>query len=452
VWVLDTPIVSFGDQIQPRTTMPARGLRDSAPYHWDGIPGDPYGGNNASDIFGDNPPNSDIDIPESSTRFLVDGGLASTMLAEGDATVNDEGLAGALSGAERDDLAKFLLSLPYPPAQRRSFDNVVSNVARSGFELFHVIGDDQGGAQNNVCGDCHRMPLWTSTNTPGFNGMDAPTWRGAYDRWMILPQGRLNLIDFAFYEAETQVGTPEDQVWNLSWGRRPAFDPVWNMVLEGSTGFSGSFARQVTLSQSTAGAALTQDLFDALELSASEKGIVLQGEGVFINGSGVTQRTALEYALGGKYVQVVGQAMVFTRAELFARAAIGEFVGTFTGRLGQNVDFLDSPQPTIWCQGPIHTQGRQQFPTMASSTATVLISARHVVDEAHILVDGRQVPGSITIQDATHQPRASFDKYITVQLNHLPTVGMHLLQVQNPDGLFSNDFIFYVEDIPIRRR
>ena len=43
------------------------------------------------------------------------------------------------------------------------------------------------------CGNC-LMPFLVSTNTPG-TGMDAPTWRGAYDRWMILPQGRLNIID-----------------------------------------------------------------------------------------------------------------------------------------------------------------------------------------------------------------------------------------------------------------
>ena len=31
-----------------------------------------------------------------------------------------------------------------------------------------------------------------------------------------------------------------------------------------------------------------------------------------------------------------------------------------------------------------------------------------------------------------------------VELAALPAVGMHFLQVQNPDGLFSNDFIFHV--------
>jgi len=370
------------------------------------------------------------------------------MLAHGDDTLNDEGKPGALSAAERDDLALFLLSLPYPPAQRRAYDNLLSDDARDGFRLFHMLGDDQGGAVNNVCGDCHRMPLWTSTNTPGLNGMDAPTWRGAYDRWMILPQGRLNLIDFDFYEAETQVGTPELQVWNLSWGRRPAFDPVWNMVLEGSTGFSGTFARQVTLSQATAGTVLTRNLLDALELSASEGGIVLQAEGVFVDGSGAATPAALEYApeyMGGTYVERVDGPRAYTRSDLVTAAAAGEFVGTFTGRLGQPVDFLDSPQPAIWCKGPIHDQGRQQFPTLRPDKQYMIIGARHVQAEAHILVDGRRAPGKVTLKPATHEPRASFDQYVKVRLNPLPAPGMHLLQLQNPGGLFTNEFIFLVE-------
>ena len=52
LWILDTPICDVGGctQIPPRLTMPVRGLRDTQPYHWDGIPGDPYGGNNTASI------------------------------------------------------------------------------------------------------------------------------------------------------------------------------------------------------------------------------------------------------------------------------------------------------------------------------------------------------------------------------------------------------------------
>ncbi|MEC9091720.1 MAG: hypothetical protein VX438_03370, partial [Planctomycetota bacterium] len=34
LWVLKTPVVSGGNQIMPRSTMPLRGLRDTAPFHW----------------------------------------------------------------------------------------------------------------------------------------------------------------------------------------------------------------------------------------------------------------------------------------------------------------------------------------------------------------------------------------------------------------------------------
>jgi hypothetical protein len=107
--------------------------------------------------------------------------------------------------------------------------------------------------------------------------MDAPTWRGAYDRFLILPQGRLNIIDFDFYARVAERGQPERDIWQFSWAGRRRFDPVWEMVLEGSTGFSGSFARQVTLNQTTANEEQTRDLLNALELSASEGAVVLQG-------------------------------------------------------------------------------------------------------------------------------------------------------------------------------
>ena len=99
--------------------MPIRGLRDTAPFHWDGIPGDPYGGINSSSVHKAVPPNSSSAEPESSARHLVDGGLASTMSLPGVKSLNDEQKPGLLSAADRDAMAAFLLSVPYPPAQRR---------------------------------------------------------------------------------------------------------------------------------------------------------------------------------------------------------------------------------------------------------------------------------------------------------------------------------------------
>jgi YVTN family beta-propeller protein len=439
LWVLQTPVVTGGNQIMPRSTMPVRGLRDTEPYHWDGIPGDPYGGIHSASIRRKVAPNSKVGVPETSTRFLIDAGLASTMARVGDKTVNDEGKAGALTAAERDAMARFILDIPYPPAQRRAYDNVVSSRARDGFRLFHIDGDnDPSKRKPNVCGDCHRMPFLVSTDTPG-TGMDAPTWRGAYDRWLILPQGRLNIIDFDFYERMAKRGAPEREVWQMSWAGRERFNPVWDMVLEGSTGFSGAFARQVTLNRESGNAALTLDLLNALEQSAGEGAILLQGEGIFLRDGRATP-VALQFETRGKagrYAMRDGRRESFTREKLLALSAEGRFVGTFTARLGAKVD-LEHPQPALWTLGPIQKQsGRQEFPILFAGNRTMKISGRHLRKGAHLIVDGRRVPGKVKMEAG---------ETIAIELTSLPPIGMHLLQVQNPGGLFSNDFIFHVAD------
>ena len=433
LWVLKTPIVTGGNQIMPRSTMPLRGLRDTAPFHWDGIPGDPYGGNNSAHIRERVKPNSKIGEPESATRHVIDGSLASTMMRVGDNEKNDEGKDGLLNKDERDDMAKFLLNITYPPAQKRAYNNVLSEEAEEGFELFHIKGDVGGTPGANLCGNCHRMPFWVSTNTPG-TGMDAPTWRGAYDRFLILPQGRLNIIDFDFYRRVAERGIPERNVWQFSWGGRRAFDPVWNMVLEGSTGFSGSFARQVTLNKNTAKNNLTMDLLNALESSSKEGGIVLQVDGVFLNDH---RPTDVQLQFNGKYIEVHGERRSITREKLTDLASEGKFIGTFTGRHGENADY-DNPQPAIWTLGPIHSQrGRQNFPVLYDKRKSMTVSGRHIREGANLVVDGKKVHGSI---------RKEKNETVIIDLINLPDPGIHFLQIQNPSGLFSNDFIFHVAE------
>ncbi|MFT5109220.1 MAG: YVTN family beta-propeller protein [Pseudoalteromonas tetraodonis] len=432
LWVLKTPLVTGGDQIMPRSTMPLRGLRDTAPFHWDGIPGDPFGGNNSASVYAHADPNCSADDPVEATRHVVDASLASTMAMDGDTGRNDEGKLGSLTAAERDDLAKFLLNIPFPPAQKRPYTNVLSKRAVDGFELFHIKGNHEGKPRPNVCGNCHRMPFLVSTNTPG-TGMDAPTWRGASDRFLILPQGRLNIIDFDFYRRIAERGIPEREMWRFSWRSKPRFDPVWDMVLQGSTGFSGTFARQVTVSSFTVEEKLTDDLLGALEASAREGAIVLQVEGVFLDGDNASPIT-LQFE-DGHYVQTDRDRSTHTREKLLTLARRGKFIGTFTGRHGANADY-DHPQPALWTLGPIHEQrGRQEFPILYGQNKTMTISGRHVRDGASVIVDGRKIEGSVKIGDVEE---------IVIELSKLPAIGMHLLQVQNPYGLFSNDFIFHV--------
>lgn len=439
LWVLATPVVSGGDQIMPRSTMPVRGLRDTAPFHWDGVLGDPYGGNNSANIFTSVEPNADIEDQTTSTRHLVDASLGGVLKAHGDDLINDEGKSGAFTAAERDDLATYLLSVPFPPAQRRAYDNVLSDAAQQGYRLFHIDGDlDPSKAAPNVCGNCHRMPFLVSTNTPG-TGMDAPTWRGAYDRFLILPQGRLNIIEFPFYRNVAERGNSEEEIWRFSWGGRRRFNPVWNMVVEGSTGFSGSFARQVTLNTTSVKEDLTGSLFDALEVSATEGGVVLEGEGVFVDdGEPIELQFDPEFQ-GGVYVSKARDRQAFTREQLVALAADGKFVGTFTGRHGENAK-LETPQPALWTLGTIHEQrGRQEFPVLWDGKAHMALSGRNFDDYASIYVDGRRVDGSIEVTEDEQEQ-------VIIELDSLPARGLHMLQVQAEGGFFSNDFIFHVTE------
>ncbi len=440
LWVLDTPVCNLPgcDQIPPRITMPIRGLRDTAPYHWDGIPGDPYGGINTASINAITPANCSLDDPQSCTRNLVDGGLASTMCTVGDCPTNDEHKAGALDAEDRDAMAKFLLSVPYPPALRRAYDNVLSTTAKTGFNLFHIQGDNQGNPTPNVCGDCHRMPFWVSTNTAG-TGMEAPTWRGAYDRWLILPQGRLNIIDFNFFEPLTRLGIPEERMWRLSWANRARFNPVWNMVTEGSTGFSGAFARQIPLNSNAVTDNLTIDLFQALEGAAQEGGVLLQGSGVWIE---PTQSTPVEIEYFADKYWLSDHDTPHSRSELITMVTQGQLIGTLTARLGQHVD-VDHPQPALWTLGSMHLQrGQQRFPTIESGSTRLFLSGRHVSPAAHIVIDGKRFPGIISCAASGRLPNCQ-NETIEIKLAYLPeNSGQHFLQVQNPDGLFSNDFIF----------
>ena len=439
LWVLETPIVTGGNQIMPRSTMPVRGLRDTAPFHWDGVLGDPYGGNNSANIRTSVEPTADIEDQTTSTRHLIDASLAGVLMAHGDDMVNDEGMSGALTAAERDDLATFLLNVPYPPAQRRAYDNVLSETAQQGYKLFHIEGDnDPTKSRPNVCGNCHRMPFSVSTNTPG-TGMEATTWRGAYDRFLILPQGRLNIIEFPFYRSVAERGQPEEDIWRFSWGGRRRFNPVWNMVVEGSTGFSGSFARQVTLNATSVKEALIADLLNALEVSAAEGGVVLEAEGVFIDESN-SRSVELQFDpefQGGAYVSKARDRAPFTREQLVSLAGDGKFVGTFTGRHGENAD-VESPQPALWTLGSIHEQrGRQKFPILHGGKSTMAVSGRNFDQYASVYVDGRRVDGSIMLEEDEQEK-------VLIALDSLPSPGMHLLQVQSENGLFSNDFVFHV--------
>ena len=437
IWVLQTPIcdVDGCTQIPPRLTMPIRGLRDTAPYHWDGIPGDPFGGNNTKSINSDVEPNCSLSEPESCTRFLVDAGLATTMCDVTNCPENDEGKLGLLSGERRDAMAKFLFSVPFPPSQTRPITNQVTQQAKDGFFEFNFVKD---------CGNCHKMPFLVSTNTGG-TGMDAPTWRGAYDRWMVTPQARINIIDLM-----NLVGMddsfPERDMWILA-GATPQ---IWEMVVQGSTGFSGAFGRQVTLNEASANLAETATMLDYLERAAMEESIVLQAEGAQTS-SGSSTPLELGYVDGRYVVRDSANPEAFSREELVTEAANGAMVLTLTGRLGPYVDFYNYPQPALWHDTPIQEQTGSVEVAFLSDARTLRMKGRHVQSGARVFVDGQRVEGQIRCESGS-LPNCD-NEIVLMEIDEIPEAGgMYLVQVQNPGGLFSNDALVYSDLRPVPAR
>ena len=90
----------------------------------------------------------------------------------------------------------------------------------------------------------------------------------------------------------------------------------------------------------------------------------------------------------GSYVKRYGDREAFTRANLTSLASEGRFVGTFTARMGAKANVND-PQPALWTLGPIEKQsGHQKFPTLRAGDPTMTISGRHILEGAHVIVDG----------------------------------------------------------------
>ena len=455
LWVLGGPqcIIPGCTQIPVRSTMPIRGLRDTEPFHWDGVPGDPYGGVNGESPWASVEPNCTDEL--SCVRNMVDGALSSTMCQQGECPTQINGLEGHLDEVSRNAMAAYLLSIPHPPGRERPFDDLVSPLAREGFHQFF---------QNDgrlTCGraGCHAMPHWTGTNTPG-SGMDAPSFRGLPDRWLILPQGRVNMIDFvgvigpgaSDVPFDYQKGYDELAMWAMTFGTEASpssnrsdtgFGPMgpWQMFLEASMGFSGAFGRQATLNQDLSEREIRQELeilVYSLENAAQDETIILHGHGLDKR-TETTQPLEL-YFEDGAYRNIDGDAL-FTRAELLSLASEGSLLITLTGRSRAHVD-VRYPQPALWPRRSIPLQNHI-FPVLPQEHP-IRIKGRHVEAGASLFINGRKVTGVIGCGQGGTLPNC-IDEELIIGLERLPQVdGMYLLQIQNPDGLMSNEFIINV--------
>jgi YVTN family beta-propeller protein len=482
LWVIGARCVIEGcEQEEARSTMPVRGLKGTLPLHWDGSLGDPFtsiNGETGSSLQGNGagatvPANCTND--QSCFRQLVNASLSGVMCdQQGACPTNDVSEAGGLSNAERDAMATYLQNIQYPPARTRRFDDQLTAQAVNGFSEFFenkggVNPPGSGGLGPETCGDaangsgftsgCHALPHGAGTASFFVGGFEAPTMRGITDRYLQFSAGVSNVRDLLQVAAlggatdvpwSVDVGYDELTVWAVAFGSasqpgafRNAYNvgpfDIFQMIEEMSLGQSGALGRQLTLNlRSTTGGALaaTQAVLAALEAADLNGFVNLRGSGLR-NGGAVT----LSFRTNGTYQ---GGGLALTRAQLLSEAAAGTTTLTLVAyqRAGVNAGTV---QPTLWVNafGAVLDNGRPNLPVLLNANPGQLtVRARDIQPGAIALIDGVPVGLDAPVSCASGTLPNCSNTNLRIDLAALPAwvdPGMHLLQLQNPNGLLTNE-------------
>jgi hypothetical protein len=200
------------------------------------------------------------------------------------------------------------------------------------------------------------------------------------------------------------------------------------MVEEASTGYGGAIGRQVTLNSVTTGAgslAATEAIVAELE-AADLAGVVnLRGEGR----RNANTNFAVSFRSTGVYQTSTGFA--FTRADLITQAQSGSVLLTLTAELRAQVgDLASLPQPVL---------STATTPVVATSgSPAVAATGLDVRGAAVVFIDGQPVGGSVTCSGGSFSPFCTTGA-VVITATTAPPAGLHLWQVQNPEGLLSNE-------------
>lgn len=347
------------------------------------------------------------------------------MCGVGECEDGPSGRAGKLTDEERLSLALFNLSVAFPPPPERPETNRLTPSAFQGMLQFHIEKD---------CGNCHRMPFLVSTNTPG-TGMDAPTWRGAYDRWMILPQGRLNISDLLRI-LSIPDHFPEQDIWRVA----GSSEKIWRMVLEGSTGHTGALGSQIALIPGQALLAPELAKLSTL-ISAANAGTVALRASLLKLETGDAQHLRYQNGL----FTAIESGETFSNQQLLELAELGELQALITAHPPANVTALH-PQPGIWPESPIARQAATLNVAELDDANRLEMRGRHIYPGARIFVDGELVDGSVNC--ISGELPNCVGEQIEVVLAEAPDHGgFFQLQLQNPLGKFTNDSFYFSEQV-----
>jgi YVTN family beta-propeller protein len=470
---------------EPRSTMPIRGLKNTLPLHWDGTLGDPFGGGNgAVGVNGNGGTDcalGDADGDHDCFLALVDAALSGVMCDQ-DGAANPAGCPSGgtlLTPAERSDMATFLGEVAYPPARSRRMDDSIStssdtfqpdvrgipSSALQGFADFFMNQNSAGNPRScaDTDGGCHSLPLGVSTNSATLNGFDAPTMRGMTDRTLQFSLGvtsaeeiqqfalsGIDIAGFFFPPTEPELGysAAEGLEEAVAFGNAfLAFDGVYGvramdifqMIEEASTGHSGATGRQITLNTITAHDAAAQQVMGQLE-AADDRGVINLRAVGRRNG----QSISLTYRSTGFYEK---NGLQLTPAEVLAEAQAGTLLVTLTAALRENVGTSAQPLISDFLNpgfGVIDDPNIPHISSGASNPSPFTVTGLDVDQNAIVFVDGA-VAANASLTCLTGATAGICNEgSVSVDLTSRPANGPHLLQVQNPSGLQSNELPFCV--------
>jgi hypothetical protein len=222
------------------------------------------------------------------------------------------------------------------------------------------------------------------------------------------------------------------------------FEPTYNvrpldlfqMFEEASTGYSGALGRQVTLNTTTAGLAGVQALLTELQ-AADTRGVVnLRGAGVR---SGANVNLSWD-APNNRYLVGTG-AVTLTQAQLLAEAQVGTTLATLTAHL--RAGSVTSPQPLLSTTGnPSNgTIGDPPLPnpSTAANPPAFSLTAVDVSTTATVFVNGQLSSGAALTCGAGSSGGFCVNGLVSIDLAVSPGAGLHMVQLQNPSGLLSNE-------------
>lgn len=451
---------------EPRTTMPIRGLRDTIPLHWDGTLADPIAG---AFVPGDSAPDCDLANggQEGCVRHLVDASLQGVMCKQvsGCPSGAVPNRNGALTVAERDAMATFLLAVAFPPSPSRAPSDQLSTQAVAGVEDFFT---DQGGAGNLVrqadtCSDsqggCHALPLTVSTNSPSVGRFDAPSIRGLWDRFVVFSNGLVSSEEALVLGQQCSNGVgPVDPCNPLSPIGFP-IAPIREQVYDSAVGMTergslmATFAYVFSLVYGVRGPEIWQYIN---EMSVGLPG--LTGRQISlpprssIPASDLTQLTQVENAVRDGKIAAVAR-----NAKLGAHRFDGSrWKRTFQGGTEsltvqqlQALGFQNGETFTVTAELPAQLVGGGTFQpligadpvTVGSSSGSFRVVSRHVDPQAKVMIDGAVCPScTLALQIGAGGQGADL---LDLGYSGLDTRGMHVMQVLNPKGWASNELPVY---------